>query len=396
MPRGPKHFYRLCAPDTLQALFGLAGEEGVPFLPEMTDKEKAALANQTANDLSAARRGKLYALFAEIDALANDLGVQALLEAAGRSEEAVARFAAMRADEERAAWMRVHQPDAFEEAGALRFYDAHSEAGHWASAFELPAEAKSLADDLAALQTWFAQRAVEEFGEGPHVRIETFDVGDGRTLLSVHYEGFWTAKPAFQADGALGSSASPMVHYAAIMIEQGGLTVVSDRGGPRGRAAIAHAVAKHALGLEGELARLPLAEYNLQRLLDPAPFATDPAHLMDPPIVTRLELRSPSWGSIVKINKSSGRDPEDVRRQAMMDVPPAERDLVRVIGGWMRVQFREGGARKRPRCVSIKFSGRNSCRIHPGGRNEDELVRGHYIKRWGLLRPLRERQARDR
>lgn len=384
--QGPRHLYRHCAPEILQALFARAGAPEVVFESSLNPRARATFGQAAFDALSKEIRARLQAAFFEIGALASDLGEDCLREAAGsRRTEVAARLAGLRSCYDRAALMWLEELEIFERARSLMFFQRHSTSARLADAFEAP-ENVALAPDLGSLEKRIGEVIALTSGERPKVKVERFDMIDGAVLLSITHEELWTTATEFSEEGELDARARRVVHYAAVKIEPGVVTVAAERGGASRRAELCKAVAELGLGLSDDLARLPALGYNLQRFLDLAPFSTDPSHSIETVMVTSLTLSAPSLGDALFDLSTSGRAPSDVRQRVLERLGPGDRALAVVRAGELRVVFGPAAGRSKARTVRLLFSGPTTCRVQLDCA-EEALVRSHYLKRWGLLTP---------
>ena len=332
-------------------------------------------------------QAKLQSALSEIGVLASPLGEDCLRQAAGAKRAQVnAKFDGFSSSCERAAWVWLTDPAMFQAAEALWFFERRSTSASLADAFAGP-DAFQVASDLSALKARIAAIIAEDIGADALVEVERYDMSDGAVLLAISHQELWRTEDEFNEAGALGARASRPVQHAAAKIEAGIVTIAAERGGAARRAALAHAVAEEALGLPGDLARLAPLNYNLQRLLDPAPFRVDAAHLITDVLVIALKLRPPSMGDALIKVFSSGRNVTDIRERAIQLVPLPDRATTPVVSGELRVVFAPGPGRTRQRSVRLVFGGAAGCKFQLDCA-EEALVRS-YLKSWGLIAPHR-------
>jgi hypothetical protein len=228
-------------------------------------------------------------------------------------------------------------------------------------------------------------------GGDARVRIERHDVG-GAVLLAISHEELWTSATEFDDAGELCARARRAVHHAAAKVEAGVLTIAAERGGTARRAALCNAIAELGLGISVDLSRLPPLSYDLQRLLDPVPFLTDPAHAISNVLVTSLTVSAPGLEDALLEMSTSGRAPTDVRERMLKRLSVSEKPLARVEAGELRVVFAPRPGRSKPRAVRLVFSGPTACKVQLDCA-EEALVRSRYLKQWGLIAPQRSAQA---
>lgn len=386
MARGCRHIYCHCGAATLEALFLAAGAAGIDIASDLSPAARADAAQRAFADLAAAIQERLQALLTEIGVLASPRGEDCLRQAAaGERARFNAKFVELTSSCERAAWAWLSFRDIFHAAEALWFFERRS-ASTLADAFAGP-DYFQVADDLATLEARIAAIIAEDIGAKALVTVNRYDMDGGAALLAISHQELWRTEDEFTEDGALGARARRPVQHAAVKIESGMITIAAERGGAARRSSLAHAVAAEALGLRDELARLAPLSFNLQRLLDPAPFQTDPAHLIKDVLVTALKLQPPSLGDASIEIYSSGRDATDVRERAMQRVPLQDRAATIVVSGELRVVFAPGPGRSRQRAVRLMFGGAAGCKFQLDCA-EEALVRS-LLKPWGLIGPHR-------
>ncbi|MEQ1618884.1 MAG: hypothetical protein ABL883_11140 [Terricaulis sp.] len=383
MARGSRHIYRHCGSVTLEALFAAAGAEGAEIAPDLSPTRRADAAQAAFATLPKAIQAKLQAVLTEIGVLASPLGEDCLRQAAGVERARFnAKFVELNSCCERAAWARLNFPAMFEAARALWFFERRSTSATLADAFA-GQDAFQVANDLAALQARIAAIIAEDIGAEALVQVDRYDMDDGAVLLAISHQELWRTEDEFTEAGALGARAGRPVQHAAAKIESGIITIAAERGGAARRAALAHAVAAEVLGLHGELSRLAPLSFSLNRLLDPAPFQVDKAHLITDVLVTALGLAAPSVGDALIEVFESGRSARDVRERALRLLPLSDRAVAMVVSGELRVVFAPGPGRARQRSVRLVFGGAAGCKFQLDCV-EEALVRS-YLKSWGLI-----------
>ena len=350
--------------------------------------EKIGWAEATLNAAPPATRELLAIAASDIRDLVGDLGAQCLREAVTeRRPEFLMTLAQLGSDHDRAAFVWLNDQDLFDEATRRVFLESRQPSATWTSAFLIPVGTSIANIDLKP----HLMPIVDDYGAGaPGVAVESYALegilaGRGpTTLVSIYYEGRYRRETRL-VKGEITAVAARKVHKVAVHIESGAgvMYVVSDNRSPRFRAAIAHVIARQALGLKVDPAQLPQQEYNLQRLLDRREFTWDREHRIEMARVSSLTLWAPMLGRTEVQARSSGRDPEDVRPQALATLNPADRPLAQVLGGELYVKFGPGGGRS-SRVVRIRFNGPHSVALNLK-RVEDSLVRARYFPRWELL-----------
>lgn len=393
MARGPRHIYRHSSPETLVALFASAGVPDVRFDPDLTPAARAIAGDKAFLMQSPAVRAKLQTAFSDINALASDLGEDCIRQIAGPRRAAInERFPQLLSSHDRVVWVRETHPDIFQAALAVWFFERRSMSNRLADAFASPDLFKITTGDLTGLGARIAAIIAADVGEAPRVKIELHELQDGAILIAVSHEELWTTDTEFTVAGDLDARAHRVVHHAAAKIESGMLTIAAERGGAQRRVALCHAIAEEVLGLSGMLGRLPPLTYNLQRLLDPAPFSTDPAHMITDVLVTGLTVSAPSLGNALIGIYTSGRTADDVRARMLHSLSASDRAFASVQAAEVRVIFGPGRARPRPRVVRLSFSGPTTCKVQLDSA-EESLLRTRYLKAWGLIAPQRGADA---
>ncbi len=392
--RDPRDFYRHSSAEMLEALFAAA--TGAPIPPHKsfrTLKDQIDWAGGVARAFTPGARYVFSEVMANVGALASDLGVQCLRETLlARRPELAAAFAKLKSDYDRGTWAWLHHRELFEEAVARWFFDRRKPTGTWTDGYVIPSGASFAADEFDIRSALMP--IVDQYDAGPPGIISEFyeiggEEGAPATLLSIFYEGRWNSKPKLKV-GAISAVAERVLHHVAVKIEAaaGLMYVVSESRSKKLRNAIARAVAKVGLGMVDGLDHLPPLRYNLQRLLDPAPFAWNLEHGIEATWVSSLILQAPSFGETTKQKTfSSASGAEDVRAQAIAKLSSADRRLARVSSGELRVLFAPRPGRSKGRVVTLGFNGAESCTMDLDCAEED-LLRARYFERWNLYAPL--------
>ncbi len=208
-------------------------------------------------------------------------------------------------------------------------------------------------------------------------------LADEAALLEVHIEMAGRLQPTFVKGSVRTRRRSSVVTCTAVFdATSGRLSIGSSSKSRRLRREIAKAIALQISGRTGAPVKIEPERPDLHRLLDPAPFATDPDDN-----VLRVALVSLAWSaannpSNVTHDESPGKDPECLR-PTLFAKGLRRHSLVALHEATLRIEYVGKTGRKRAARLRICQSGHISMyRLSPIAWK----ARFAYLNRWGVLK----------
>jgi hypothetical protein len=293
---------------------------------------------------------------------------------------------------DRALWMFVDEPDAFQRAEEVRFTDERRRGRMW-DGFVCPPDL-TVHRDGAALDAF--RHGIRECFETANVHTDIFDrhrtAFDGADFeivqITVYSEGPTDDSLEFE-HGELTRQPRRPVFEAALTYEPapGVIEVVAkDR---EKREALVRMLARDLLDTEFREQRIPLRRYDLSVLMRPFNFPTDPADGLDTVRVNQLRLM-PVDSAAERVTLECMRQSDgtiwDMARERFHAANPLS-------GGWivtqakLTIRFHPDTGSRRGRTLPLTITMPHGCDLKD--RTERERIVGNkYLKKWGILRDV--------
>jgi len=289
----------------------------------------------------------------------------------------------------RSAWMFVHEPDAFRHAEEARYTDEHRRGRMWDGFVGQPG--LPLRQSPEAMERFKA--AVRQHFRSQNVHVDIFARERGGfegetfrlTQATVYRDGPANDVPEF-VNGRLAWRPRKPVYEAALTYEAdtGVIEVVArDRDS---RELLVHSFSEQLLGAGCAQERLPFREFNLDVLLQPYGFPTDPADGIESVQVTQLRLMPlDNAGERVTL-ECSRQTPHtiwDMAAQRFGSCDPLR-------GGWvvtkakLVIRFRRQKGARLGRTLPLTVTMPHGCDLKDRSPRETMIGR-KYLTRWQLV-----------
>lgn len=286
--------------------------------------------------------------------------------------------------------MFLNEPIRFRHAEEVRYTDERRRGRSWDGFIgephlDLRRDEASLDSFKAALRERFASNNI-------HIDIfgryrPTFDGEDCELVqIAIYREGLLDDFLAFDDGGALVRRARRPVFEAAMTYEPatGVIEVVAnDR---ESREEMVRFMARDLLGIEFQSEKVPFRNYDLDVLLHPFAFPTEPEDGIESVEVKQLRL--------MPIDNNAERATLECLRKADRTIwsMSAERFGANdpLAGGWIATQakltikFHPKGDAKRGRTLPLTITMPHGCNLKDQ-TEEEQLIGEKYLRRWGIL-----------
>jgi len=338
-----------------------------------------------------------------VDQLCGVVGQLALQSVLAKNPSLLSRFQAADSDEGRAIIVLLEDETAFDRAFSGCYADSRRNGRNW-SGYTLSGRLTASNDPsiLTALESEISNLFRYWDGTGRRLKIDHFDrqgrTPDGGSLgLITHYSIYVEGQPEsdlhFDQEEPKRRTRRP-VHEEAISYCPERRTVeVLARGGRKVRNSVAHAFARHVLGVRDQLKPIVVRPVILDCLKQPMSFPTDSADGVKSVRITLLRLRNMVGGyGRVTIETDDARGRTDIHA-ASADWfgnrdPLTRPDWSVEIANLKIVFFSEkAGGRDKTITITLRW---------PNGSNLKNHIRHHqilsekYLARWGLIAATQE------
>ena len=289
----------------------------------------------------------------------------------------------------RALWLFLNDRTRFQRSEEARYTDERRRGRYWDGFVSMPGrelnlDAASLEAFTTALRARFASRNV-------HVDVfeRTRSASDGASFeivqLTIYREGLPDDRFAFTNAGVLERRPYRPVFEAALTYEPatGVIEVVANGG--ESRAELAHFLTRDLLGIEFRGEKVPLRKYDLDVLLTPHEFSTDPEDGIESVEIKLLRL--------VPFENNGERLTLECLRNADRTIwsMAAERFGPHdpLVDGWratqakLTIKLRPKGDSKRGKTIPLTIS-MSGCNLREQTEAE-QLIGEKYLRRWGIL-----------
>lgn len=289
----------------------------------------------------------------------------------------------------RALWLFLNDRTRFQRSEEARYTDERRRGRYWDGFVSMPGrelnlDTTSLEAFTTALRARFASRNV-------HVDVfeRTRSASDGVSFeivqLTIYREGLPDDRFAFTNAGVLERRPYRPVFEAALTYEPatGVIEVVANGG--ESRAELAHFLTRDLLGIEFRGEKVPLRKYDLDVLLTPHEFSTDPEDGIESVEIKLLRL--------VPFENNGERLTLECLRNADRTIwsMAAERFGPHdpLVDGWratqakLTIKLRPKGDAKRGKTIPLTIS-MSGCNLREQTEAE-QLIGEKYLRRWGVL-----------
>lgn len=289
----------------------------------------------------------------------------------------------------RALWVFHQKPADFRRAEEARYTDEKRRGRYWDGFVSMPG--RDLRRDVASLEAFKAALRTRFASNNVHVDIfeRTRSISDGTNFeiiqIAIYREGLADDRFAFNNAGVLERRPFRPVFEAALTYEPatGVIEVVAnDR---ESRAELAHFLTRDLIGIEFLGEKVPLRQYDLDVLLTPHEFATDPEDGIESVEIKLLRL--------VPFENNGERLTLECLRNADRTIwsMAAERFGPHdpLVGGWratqakLTIKLRPKGDARRGKTIPLTIA-MSGCNLREQTEAE-QLIGEKYLRRWGIL-----------
>jgi hypothetical protein len=345
--------------------------------------------------LSDRERERIYGDFERVSQLVDDTGQLALRGMLGGEAESLSAMLQMDSPEDRALWVLLRRPEAFDRALSVAYAERLQYGRSW-TRFRLSGRMGSDLDEAAIESLSSEVRGLFEGfdGSGRQVCIDHFDRGstsasDRLVQYTIYVEKLPENSLEFAGDQPAPRTIRP-VREAALCLEfSSGLLDVMSEGGKRLREKLARAFARFALGDTAEVELMSRRDFHLDRLKRPIPFPTDAKDGIRNVAVTRLALApaSGSYGRVtVEVGKASTETIHASSERWFGHAEPIGRLEWRIVQATLRIAFHPEVDGSREKVVNVTLRMPNGSDLRNQTRRH-QLVSEKYLERWGLVAP---------
>lgn len=289
----------------------------------------------------------------------------------------------------RGLWILLKKPADFRRAEEVRYTDERRRGRYWDGFVSMPG--RDLRRDQASLDAFKAALRVRFASSNVHVDIfeRTRSISDGTDFeivqITIYREGLPDDQFAFNKAGVLVRRPYRPVFEAAMTYEPatGVIEVVANDG--ESRAELAHFLTRDLIGIQFRGEKVPLRKYDLDILLTPHEFATDPEDGIESVDVKLLRL--------VPFENNGERLTLECLRNADRTIwsMAAERFGAHdpLAGGWratqakLTIKLRPKGDSKRGKTLPLTIT-MYGCNLREQTEAE-QLIGEKYLRRWGIL-----------
>ena len=291
----------------------------------------------------------------------------------------------------RAAWMHTHEAASFQRAEEARFTDEHRRGRQWEGFVGQPGLAlSSTADAIERFKT-----GIRECLGSQNVHVDIFDrqrISFSGTKYSivqvtVYREGRTDEFLEFSDSGKLGRKARKLVYEAALTYESDSGVIEVVAGDRESREELVSLFAEEILGMGPKAQRLPFRQFNLDILLRPYDFPTDPGDGIESVRATLLRLMPlDSAGERVTLESSriAGRTIWDMATDRFGTNDPLG-------AGWLItkaklvIRFHPDPGARRGKTLPLTVTMPHGCDLKERTERE-RLVGEKYLQRWLLVK----------
>ncbi|KQZ12420.1 hypothetical protein ASD50_11720 [Mesorhizobium sp. Root552] len=289
----------------------------------------------------------------------------------------------------RALWIFLKKPTEFRRAEEARYTDEKRRGRYWDGFVSMPG--RDLRQDAASLEAFTAALRIRFASNNVHVDIfeRTRSISDGTDFeiiqIAIYREGLPDDRFAFNNAGVLERRPYRPVFEAALTYEPatGVIEVVANVG--ESRAELAHFLTRDLLGIEFRGQKVPLRKYDLDVLLTPHEFATDPEDGIESVDVKLLRL--------VPFENNGERLTLECLRNADRTIWSMATERFGphdpLVGGWratqakLTIKLRPKGEARRGKTIPLTIT-MSGCNLREQTEAE-QLIGEKYLRRWGIL-----------
>lgn len=326
-----------------------------------------------------------------IIALADEPGQNALQDVIAND----IAFKAVEGGHNRALWALMNEPQSFRLAEEVRYNDEKRRGRMW-SGFVVD-KSKLVRKDHFSRDAFIAE--IQNTFNTNHVHVDIFDrhrvTFDGTihqlVQVAVYREGRPDDALGFDGAGTLQRHVVKPVHEASLTYEptEGVIEVVANDTDMR--EAMAGFMGRHLLGIEFKGERLPARQYDLDVLMEPFDFPTDPSISVGQ-VIEKVQVRELRFqpldlaGQRVTL-ECDGTDGETIWDMADRHVgQPTERRADWVITrARLVVKFAPHGKTRRSKNLNLTITVPHGCNLKSMTAG-DRLVGEKYLREWGILK----------
>ncbi|MBF0181923.1 MAG: hypothetical protein HQM03_18045 [Magnetococcales bacterium] len=322
-----------------------------------------------------------------IDALTDELGQEAMWSVV-RDQES---FGKLENAHDRATWLFLHDPEAFQRAEEIRYTDSHRLGRMW-DGFVGPLQATVSMDSEHHRQFEISLRNLFRSGQ---VKVEVYhrtrahlDEESRLVQVMVYREGLPDSFLEFQEGELARRNRRPVLEFAlTYQPEDGVIEVISQ--GRENREEIVRMFAETLLQTPIKTARVPLRRYDLASLSSPRDFPTDPEDGIESVKVVLLQLQPLDHGP-ERITFETNRRTDQSLYERLWDWFERNNPLTgdfRIQIAKISVRFHPEKGGRQGKVLTIRLALPNGCNLK-GTTDKERLICEKYLARWGLVREL--------
>jgi len=333
---------------------------------------------------------EVQVILRDIHELADHRGLAVLAEEIlWRCPERADEFKAQVSKADKAMWVYLHVPAAFEEGAMFARADALAAGRYWSRRNGLPR--KPIVVDQAVLQR-LAQSLTSFYGptqmRGRHCHVVHYKRSAGSDYFFAYLDDYPDKRLVFDGDGDELTVRADRYAFENVFVYNGddGSIELFAHGGKRVCEPLQAAFCQAVLGEDVDPADPSRPSFRLDHLLAPDfPLPTDPQDGVEEARITRLRLAPPGSGGYVEIKADPKAHPNDIyhkmRRWLSADiVTPGG---TRVVQATFHLKFRHDGPGRQP-TLTFDVLVPNSCNLK-SKPDEQRVVGERCLKLWEIV-----------
>lgn len=381
------HFVRNTSPDSLQAYLmnQNINVDGINWKGDVSNDIAGPVLTIVEN-LKPEERNLIRSDIERIHEMTDELGQRALLDSVSDLET----FKSRENNYERSIWAFINEAENFRRAEGIRYSDHYRQGRMW-SGFSVPE--KSLIQTGPDVTKNFEIEVKAHFDTGKHVLAEVFkrtrpDMdGNEKDVYQImlYREDLPKSELIFNEKHRLDRKTWCPVYESAITYEPetGAVDVVAR--GKNDREELAAIFTSSFMGQKVTADKIPLRSYNLEKLLKPFAFDTDPEDRIEEVIVTLIKLKP--YDSKRAVELTIPLDDDKVIHEVAeewFDKNTPFRNGFYVQKAKISIRFEAEEGERRGRVIPFTISCPNGCNLKSRTEKE-QLIADKYLKRWGLI-----------
>jgi hypothetical protein len=390
LPFSFRQFVRQTPSPTLKTFFD---SRGIDFGDEVDwSKDDVIIARQVGNALErlpAEQAAPLISDFERAQTLSDERGYCALINAAPDRAAMLARFEGAENNQERALLVLLREPEIFQRAEDIRFFDYRIEGNYGRRSRCRPGA--SVRRDAQNLDSF--GRDVSAFhrrrdGSGRNHFVEVIDRNaDGTTQVTIYVEGLASNSIEFGERGLWRRPSRPAIEAALVYCSKTGTLETVAKGGKPVHERLRTAFAQHVLDVEPSFDLIVPQKFRLSKLATMPFLPTDPADGIEVARVRRLKLLPPNNG-VGTLVVDAPADQAAVSAPGLSNAWFALQDPLRrgfsIVEGTISFHFHPVNGRS-SRAIHLEL-GRDGSSNLKNLKQDDRAVAEKHILLWELVK----------